>query len=312
MNEDRYREAENGLFEDAGIVPEERWLALSRIGARTRVLEYGEGVPVLFLHGGPMAAATWSYAVANLPGVRAIMVDRPGCGLSAPVPEPPDAGTLPRYLEQLTEDLLDGLDIDRAMVVGSSLGGYAATRSAMALPDRISGVFLAGHPPFVPGWTQIPFFAMLRTPVLGWLMTHLPATRAGVRLGMRQMGQRRALAAGSIPAAMLDWERAWQRHTDTLRNDAAIIRRCGTFAGGFDAGLELRAEDLGRVAGPVHLLVGSADPIGGEENGRRVAALFPAGTIEVWDGAGHLPWLDDPARLARSVESFLAQVAEAS
>lgn len=309
MSESRYREAEARLFEDAGIKPRETWLELSRVGARTRVLETGEGDPVVFLHGGPMAAATWAYVVAELHDVRAILLDRPGCGLSE-APNPiPDSTTLPTYVEQLTEDVLDALGLDEATVVGSSFGGYSALRSAAAMPDRVRGVFLAGCPPFVPGWTQIPFFTMLRTPLVGRLLPYLPATSASVRMGLRQMGQARSLTEGDIPLAMLEWERAWQRHTNTLRNDARMIRQCGTFRGGFESRLELRPEDLHRVATPVHVLVGSADPIGGAEVGRDLERLIPHATLEIWEGAGHLPWLDDPGGLASSVRSFVGSSA---
>ena len=58
MNELRYRRVEEALFADAGLDPIERWIDLPSIGTRARVLETGEGPPVLFLHGGPMAAAT--------------------------------------------------------------------------------------------------------------------------------------------------------------------------------------------------------------------------------------------------------------
>ncbi len=304
MNENRYREAEQRLFDDAGIAPSEHWLELGTIGSRARVLEIGDGTPLVFLHGGPMSAATWSYVVSQLTGMRAILVDRPGCGLSEPPPHTPTSTTLPDYLETLTGDVLDALALDRATIVGSSLGGSAALRSAAALPHRVRGVFLAGCPPFVPGWTQIPFFTLLRTPVLGWAMVRLPATRASVRVGLRQMGHSKALRQDAIPGAMLDWERAWQRDTDTLRNDASMIRQCGTRRGGFDPSLDLAPADLGRVRVPVHLLVGSDDPIGATEVGGQLTSVLPQGTLEVWEGAGHLPWLEDPARFAHSLQTF--------
>jgi 2-hydroxy-6-oxonona-2,4-dienedioate hydrolase len=236
-------------------------------------------------------------------------VDRPGCGLSEPPSEIPDATTLSQYVEQLTEDLLDAASLPRAVLVGSSFGGYSALRSAAALPDRIQGVFLAGCPPFIPGWNQIPYFTMLRAPVLGRLMVRMPASSGTVRMALRQMGQARALRDKAIPSAMLDWERAWQNHTDTLRNDAAMIRRCGSFTGGFDPRVELGSEDLSRVGVPVHVLVGTADPIGGEAVGRRLTDLLPLASLEVWEGAGHLPWLDDPERLARTVQEFTRSAA---
>ena len=307
MHEKRFLEAERRLFDAAGLEHRERWLELPTLGVRTRVLEAGAGEPALFLHGGPMAAGTWAYVAAALRGVRAILLDRPGCGLSSPPPVVPDHTTLPGYVEQLTADVLDALGLADATLVGSSFGGYSALRSARALPDRVRSVYLAGCPPFVPGWTAPPFFTVLRAPVLGRLVLGLPPTAATVRMGLRQLGQRRALTAGRIPAPMLDWELAWQRDTDTMRRDAAMIRACGTFLGGFDDSLDLSAEELAEVTVPVHVLVGTDDPVGGAEVAERLAEMLPQSSVEVWDGVGHLPWLDDPGRVAESLSSVLTR-----
>jgi pimeloyl-ACP methyl ester carboxylesterase len=87
-------------------------------------------------------------------------------------------------------------------------------------------------------------------------------------------------------------------------NDAAMIRRCGSWRTGFDPSLDLDAATLARVTAPVHVLVGTDDPVGGRDVGRRLASLLPAASLEVWDGAGHLPWYDDPARFAASFAAF--------
>lgn len=306
MNEVRYREAEQGLFDAAGLEVRESWLELPTLGVSTRVLEAGAGDPVLFLHGGPMAAATWAYAAAALPEYRTILLDRPGCGLSSMLPSVPDHTALPRYVERLTADVLDALGLETVTLVGSSLGGYSALRSARALPDRVRSVYLAGCPPFVPGWKQPSYFTLLRAPLLGRLMLRLPATASSVKFALRQYGHEESLQAGRIPQSMLDWELAWQRHTSTLRNDATMIRACGSLLGGFDESLELGADELAGITVPVHVLVGTDDPVGGVGVADGLAGLLPQATVEVWEGAGHLPWLDDPGRFAKSVASVLA------
>jgi pimeloyl-ACP methyl ester carboxylesterase len=305
----RFREAEAALFEEARVDPRECWIDLASAGTRARVLEVGAGEPVLFLHGGPMAAAVWAHVAGRLRGVRALLLDRPGCGLSAAPRRVPDAGTLPTYVERLTFDVLDALEIPEATLVGSSLGGYSALRSALADPERIRGVFLAGCPPFVPGWTQIRFFSALRAPMLGRLLVNLPATTASARMGLRQMGEGRALDSGRVPKGLLEWNLAWQRDTGTMRHEARMIRACGSFRRGFDRSLDLTAAELSAVRAPVHVLVGSADVIGGADVGAALAETLPAADLEVWDDAGHLPWLGDADRMAQSIRQFLVRVA---
>jgi pimeloyl-ACP methyl ester carboxylesterase len=306
MDEQAYREAEGRLLADAALDVHERRISLGRIGGQARVLEAGEGDPVLFLTGGPDAGASWAYAVANLTGIRAILLDRPGTGLSDPPPAIPTLDTVASYVADLTVDVLDAIGVDRAVLVGCSFGGYSALRSAAAHPDRVQGVYLAGCPAFAPGWTAPRFFTLLRTPLIGRLMLGLPATRLSTRMSLRELGHHRALAAETIPPALFDWVNGWQRHTDTMRNDAAMICAMGTWLGGFDPSLDLDEETLGSVKAPCHVLVGTDDIVGRKDVAERLASLLPDATVEVWQDAGHLPWYDDPERFATSLETFLA------
>lgn len=101
MKPDRYRATERALFADAGIEPTEQWHDLAA-GTCVRVLEHGTGAPVLFLHGGPNAAATWAYVAAATRGVRCVLLDRPGCGLSEPPATVPDNVTVAAYVAELS------------------------------------------------------------------------------------------------------------------------------------------------------------------------------------------------------------------
>lgn len=179
-------------------------------------------------------------------------------------------------------------------------------RSAAALPDRIDRVVIAGCPAFVPGCRQPRFFTLLRTPVLGSLLLAAPVTQSSVRFSLRELGHGRSLAAGTIPDVMLHWVRAWQRDSDTMRNDAAMIKACSAGRRRFDERLDLTADDLARISTPCLVIVGTDDPVGDETVGRDLARALPDASVEIWDGAGHLPWLDDPSRMAASIESFVA------
>jgi pimeloyl-ACP methyl ester carboxylesterase len=48
----------------------------------------GEGLPVLFLHGVNTCGTIWAPLAGRLAGVACLLVDRPGCGLSDPLPTP--------------------------------------------------------------------------------------------------------------------------------------------------------------------------------------------------------------------------------
>jgi pimeloyl-ACP methyl ester carboxylesterase len=120
-----------------------RLLAGSEIlTTRQGQLEYtvrGEGIPVLVLHGagGGYDQGLWSARVAFGPGYRIISVSRFGY-LRTPIPETPSIkGQAAMYKE-----LLDHLNIEKAVVLGTSAGGPSAMQFANDYPVRTSALVL--------------------------------------------------------------------------------------------------------------------------------------------------------------------------
>ena len=149
MNADRYREVEQRMWASIGLDPIERVVTLERLGTTARILEVGEGSPILFVHGVSASGASWAPLVAHLNGFRCLLLDRPGCGLSAPLAV--DLSDLDRFgavAGELVSDVLDGLDVPKAHVVATSLGGHFALRSAAANPDRV-------HRRLAAGWSAV-------------------------------------------------------------------------------------------------------------------------------------------------------------
>lgn len=303
-----YREAEDRLYTDAGIDP--AWVTDHRVHLPTldvtvRVREVGEGDPVLFLHGGPNSGGTWAYLVAQLPGFRCLLLDRPGTGLSDPLPQPLRLEDLDNYATALATDVLDTLGVDRAHLVASSFGGMVALRSAAAHPDRFDRMVQMACPAFAPGMATPPFMRALCLPPLRRLIGLLPPNERAGRWILRQIGHGASLDADRIPQAFHDWYLALGRHTDTMANEQAMIASGGTFLGGLDPELELTPEQLGAVTTPTHFVWGADDAFGGADIADRVVAAMPSATLEMWPDAGHLPWLDDPERAAKAVTKFL-------
>lgn len=137
-NLNRYHQAERRLWDKLDITPVDRRVTL-RSGGEVRVQEVGDGAPMVFIHGGAIAGSSWCQLVAGLEGVRCILVDRPGCGLSDPIVGGPlrDLTDVEAYADQLLPDLLDALDLERAMVGATSYGGLFAFRGAAAAPERV-------------------------------------------------------------------------------------------------------------------------------------------------------------------------------
>lgn len=279
--------------------PTEHRVRLACTGTTVRVQEAGDGDPVLFIHGGPNAGSTWIPLIEHLGAARCLLVDRPGTGLSDPYPV--TVANLPRIGAAFVADLLDGLGIDRAHVVASSFGGHLALRSAAASPHRFRRMVQMACPALAPGERVPPFMRLLTRKVVRRTLAALPPSPAANRLILRQLGHGKSLDTGVLAPGFADYYLALQRHTDTMRNDGDLIGQVVPSARivGLDAGLLAKADV------PTLFLWGSDDTFGGAEVARQLTATMPRACLHMIPDAGHLPWLDDPRRVAEATTAFL-------
>jgi pimeloyl-ACP methyl ester carboxylesterase len=109
----------------------------------TRIIEAGEGPAVLFVHGLGARADRWLTTVERIgpQGYRAVAFDLPGHGFASKEPEAPaDVPALSAYLLAL----MDRLEIERATLVGTSLGAHIVAHAATRAPERIPALALVG------------------------------------------------------------------------------------------------------------------------------------------------------------------------
>jgi pimeloyl-ACP methyl ester carboxylesterase len=302
MDEKRYREVEQRLWRTTvGREPSERRIRLASTDTEVRVQEVGSGEPVVFIHGGQNAGATWAPLVEHLPGIRCLIVDRPGTGLSQDYVITAEA--LPRIGARFVADVLDGLGLDRAGVVASSFGGHLALRSAAAHPERIDRMVQMGSPAAVPGETYPLFMRLMRHGLVRRVLRALPPNDRANRSIFRQIGHGASLDSGRIPDIVFEWYLALGRYTHTLANDgrmmgAEILSRLPQ--------VTLSADLLAGVTTPTLFLWGSDDGFGGEDQARRFTTLIPGAELSIIDAAGHLPWLDEPVSAAGAIAGSLS------
>jgi pimeloyl-ACP methyl ester carboxylesterase len=97
---------------------------------------HGQGEPIVLLHSGGADLRDWQFIAPQLAqNYRVVTFDGRGAGKSPPLLEPAN------FVEDLKK-LLDHLNIDRAVLVGHSIGGQIATDFALAYPDRVSKLVL--------------------------------------------------------------------------------------------------------------------------------------------------------------------------
>ena len=181
--------AERRLFGACGVQVASRRVRQADPPVAVRVLEAGEGPPLVLVHGSGMSASTWAPLMPYLGTRRLIAFDLPGFGLS-------DAFDYSRRplrahaVAQLTS-LLEALGLERVPIVGTSLGGMWALCLALDAPDRIAALASLGVPAVaLPGMHGDPFFTALSTPGLRQLAARIRSPNVATT--------RRSLARGVV------------------------------------------------------------------------------------------------------------------
>ncbi len=168
---------------------------------RFHVAEAGAGEPVLLLHGWPEHWWAWRKVIPLLAGeFRVICPDLRGFGWT----DAPQSGY---GTEELVDDvvaLLDGLGLDRVLVVGHDVGGRLGFHLGFREPGRVRRLVAlnALHPYWsvsrlAPQAWRFWWTVFVETPLLGrWVMEHVPAfTRMVLRAGVIDPA---ALSAGEV------------------------------------------------------------------------------------------------------------------
>ena len=298
----RYRQAEQDLWHAYGLEPIERFVEVSlpRAVVRLRVLEIGAGEPAVFIPGTGGTGPYWAPLIRELPGIRCVMIDRPGWGLSSPL----DYRDL-HYGEAaaaILDGALDALGLDRVDVVGASIGHLWALHLAQREPGRVRRIVALGGGPIAD--LPAPRFIRLLASPLGALLVRIPSNERMLRGQLGAIGHGASLTAGRMDD-FLPWRVAFDRETPSLQNERAMVRSI-LLRDGWRAGFVPTDADLGAVTAPFRMVYGSADPTGSVDLWRHFTSRLAQGELKIVEGAGHMPWWDEPTVVGRSVREFLS------
>ncbi|MGB9185083.1 MAG: alpha/beta hydrolase [Solirubrobacteraceae bacterium] len=231
--------------------------------------------PVLLLHGQPGSAQDWGGVVKALDGLgnpaAPIAVDRPGWDGATPACDL--AGNAAAALSTL-----DARGIERATVVGHSLGGGVAAWLAAHHPERVSALVLAAPAANLASLEWLDRWLAL--PLAGALTSAASLTGLGLALSAGPLRQRIARAS----ALDEDYLRAAGRALLSARARRAFDAEQRSLVHDLPL-LEVR---LTEVRAPTWILTGSADRVIPAAAPRRLADQIPGARLVVLERAGHL------------------------
>ena len=263
-------------------------------GLQLHVERAGDGAPLVLLHGFTGAATTWTPLLPHFAAEHeTLAIDLPGHGRSS-APARPDRYALARFADDLLR-VLDAFAIDRAALLGYSMGGRAALRAALRAPDRVAALVLESTSPGIAD----------------------PARRAERRAADRALADE--IERDGVPAFVTRWESLplWasqhalppsaraRLRAQREANDAAGLANSLRGAGaGEDEPVLAR---LGAIGAPVLIVAGALDATYVAAAGE-MARAFPHARLAIVPGAGHAVHLEQPDELTGAVLEFLRGV----
>jgi pimeloyl-ACP methyl ester carboxylesterase len=261
----------------------------------------GQGDPVVLIHGLLDSSRTWRKVAPVLAvGRRVIVPDLFGHGESD---GPADADySLGGHVGAL-RDLLDELGIERATIVGHSLGGGVALAFTYLCPERVERLALLSsgglgrelspvlRAATVPGAGPILRTAGARPPVL---------LLRGVAALLQRTGARRAARAVVDVAHLLEGLGDAGSRGAFLKTARSVIDGHGQKATAIAYFDVFRAIDL-------LVLHGSRDRVIPAAHAERVRELHPRAEVVLLDGVGHSPQLAQAGYVAERIAAFMAR-----
>lgn len=239
---------------------------------------------VVLIHGLGLCREVWQWQVPALADrYRVVTYDLYGHGDTVDPPEEPSLSLFSRQLA----GVLDALDIDKAAIIGFSLGGMIARRFAQDCPERVSAL------------------AILHSP-------HRRSPEAQQAILDRVVQAREQGSGSTVEAALERWftepyRTAHPEMMDLVRrwvlanNIAVYHRNYLVLADGIE---EIVAPQL-PITTPTFVVTGDEDFGNGPEMTRAIAAEIPGAEVLILEGLRHMALAEDPDAMNRPLRAFL-------
>jgi len=256
--------------------------------ATLRIVERGDvsGRAVILLHGFADSWRSFERVIPHLPpSLHVVAVTQRGHGDAS---RPAEGYGLP-YLSVDLLALLDALGIQRAVIVGHSMGSAVAVRFAIDHPDRVAGLVLMaagsavrGTPQARAHWDEV--LGKLHDPIPRDFVHEL-TDQSFVKPVPRETVEVMTDESAKMP--LFVWRRVLE----------ARWRGEGDYS-----------TELAKVGAPTLLLWGDRDPRYSRSEQEALLTGIHGSRLVVFEGYGHMLHVEEPERCAREIAAFVAGV----
>jgi len=245
----------------------------------------GQGTPTVYCHGNPTHGEDWLPFLER--GGPAIAIDMPGWGRSDR-PDPARFDYSMYGLSALLECCLDELGVERRKLVVHDWGSLALI-GAQRRPELVERLVAIDAVPLLPGYRWHWIAQLWRRRGVGELL-NATTTKSATALLLRQAsGDRRPMPPEFVEMIWRHWDKGTGDATLALYRHADPDR------------LAQAGRDLARLTCPSLVLWADRDPYLPTRFAAAYAAALPDSELEILPGAGHWPWIDDPAVVDRVI-----------
>lgn len=276
--------------------PEDRIDVVLPDGGRSTVSlrRFGAGPPLLLLHGLMTTGYSWRRVIRDLSARFTVLVpDLPGAGRTVG----PEGPLPPARVADWMVALLDALQLDRAAVIGNSMGGYLALWLALRAPTRVDRLLVV-HAPGLPEPRLHALRIALRLPgaiaLLRWMVQRDPQRWVwrNVHYWDEAQKSREELEEYGAPLATAAGFDGFARQLRDMMDPLEMQRFVAAWASP-PPGLP-----------PVHLLYTRRDPMVPPALGPRLQRVVPGATLTIVDEGGHFLHVDRPAAFLAAVDGW--------
>lgn len=265
-------------------------------GYKLHFHDIGGGEPIIMLHGGGPGAGGWTNFKDNITplvesGYRVILPDFPGFNKSAPLVTT-DISIRDRNANAIL-DLMNALDIEKAHLLGNSMGGAAAVTIALENPDRVNRLVifgsdgLTGPSSFIPSPQEGPklLFEVFNNPSLD--------------------GLKKLLNIFVYDPSLITDDLVKERYDSMMLNDGIHLKNFIESAENSPSMYADISNEISNLEVKTLILWGNEDRFVALDNALRLVKLIPDSRLHIIGNCGHWAQLEHTDEFNNEVLAFL-------